>query len=76
MLDFLSHLATPAIIHVDMSEAEIDLEFEKMMLRSTATSEFVNGHIDAEDFIEALDASGVHIDGALRDWSYGKSFMS
>jgi hypothetical protein len=75
MPDLALHLATPAIITADMSEAEIQIEFEKMMLRSTATSEFVNGNIDAEDFVEALDAGGVHIDAALRDWSYGMTFM-
>lgn len=75
MTDLALHLATPAIITADMSEAEIQIEFEQMLLRSTATSEFVHGNIDAEDFIEALDAGGVHIDAALRDWSYGLSFM-
>lgn len=75
MTDLALHLATPAIITADMSEAEIQIEFEKMLLRSTVTSEFVNGNIDTEDFIEALDAGGVHIDAALRDWSYGLSFM-
>jgi hypothetical protein len=75
MPDLALHLATPAIITADMSESEVRYEFEKMMLRSTATSEFVNGNIDAEDFVEALDAGGVHIDAALRDWSYGMTFM-
>ncbi len=75
MSNLALHLATPAIITADMSESELRFEFEKMMLRSTATSEFVNGNIDAEDFIEALDAGGVHIDAALRDWSYGMTFM-
>jgi hypothetical protein len=75
MSDLALHLATPAIITADMSEAEIQIEFEKMMLRSTATSEFVNGNIDAEDFVEALDAGGVHIDAALRDWSHGLTFL-
>jgi hypothetical protein len=75
MSNLALHLATPAIITADMSDAEIQIEFEKMMLRSTATSEFVNGNIDAEDFVEALDAGGVHIDAALRDWSYGMTFM-
>jgi hypothetical protein len=75
MPDLVTHFATPAILTADMSEAEIDLEFEKMMLRSVATSEFIKGNIDAEDFVEALDAGGVHIDAALRDWSYGMTFM-
>jgi hypothetical protein len=75
MPDLALHLATPAIVTADMSEAEVQYEFEKMMLRSTATSEFVAGNIDAEDFVEALDAGGVHIDAALRDWSYGMTFM-
>jgi hypothetical protein len=75
MSDLALHLATPAIITADMSELEVQYEFEKMMLRSTATSEFVNGNIDAEDFVEALDAGGVHIDAALRDWSHGMTFM-
>jgi hypothetical protein len=75
MPDLALHLATPAIITADMSESELRIEFEKMMLRSTATSEFVNGNIDAEDFVEALDAGGVHIDAALRDWSHGMTFM-
>jgi hypothetical protein len=75
MSDFALHLATPAIITADMSEAEIQIEFEKMLLRSTATSEFVKGNIDTEEFVEALDAGGVHIDAALRDWSHGLTFM-
>lgn len=75
MSNLALHLATPAIITADMSDSEVQIEFEKMMLRSTATSEFVAGNIDAEDFVEALDAGGVHIDAALRDWSYGMTFM-
>jgi hypothetical protein len=75
MTDLALHLATPAIITADMSETEIQIEFEQMMLRSTATSEFVNGRIDAECFVDALDAGGVHIDAALRDWSRGLTFM-
>jgi hypothetical protein len=76
MSDLISHFATPAIIHVEMSEHEIGIEFAKMMLRSAATSDFVNGRIGSEDFIEALDAGGVHIDSALSDWSHGRNFMS
>jgi hypothetical protein len=75
MSNLALHLATPAIITAEMSEAEIQIEFEKMLLRSTATAEFVQGNIDVEDFVEALDAGGVHIDTALRDWSHGMTFM-
>jgi hypothetical protein len=35
MTDLALHLATPAIITADMSETEIQIEFEQMMLRST-----------------------------------------
>jgi hypothetical protein len=75
MSDLALHLATPLIITPEMSESEFRYEFEKMMMRSTATAEFVAGRIDPEDFVEALDAGGVHIDAALKDWSYGLTFM-
>jgi hypothetical protein len=76
MSDLLTHFSTPAIITADMSESDLEIEVARMMLRSTATAEFVAGRIDAEDFIEALDAGGVHIDAALRNWGYGLTFMN
>jgi hypothetical protein len=70
------HLATPMIITRQMSDSELEIEFQQMLLRSTATSEFVTGKIDSEEFIECLDACGVSIDAALRDWSQGCSYMA
>lgn len=75
MPDLAIHLATPIIVTPEMSGAEFEYEFERMMMRSTATAEFVAGRIDTEDFIEALYDGGVHIDAALRDWSHGMTFM-
>jgi hypothetical protein len=75
MSDLALHLATPIIVTPDMSAAEFEYEFQRMLMRSTATSEFVAGRIDSEDFIEALYDGGVHIDAALREWSHGGTFM-
>lgn len=75
MSNLLTHFATPAILTTEMSEAEIDFEFAKMMLRSTATADFVNGHIEADEFLEALYYGGVHVDEAVDTWSSQSSFL-
>lgn len=73
--NFLTHLATPMIIHADMNESEFKYEFARMQARQAATAEFVSGELDPEDFFEVLADSGVCVDTALRDWSRGLSYM-
>ena len=60
------HLATPMIITADMSEADLEIEFQKMLLRSTATSEFVQGKIDSEEF-DSLDEENILDDEVLNE---------
>ncbi|WP_310483832.1 hypothetical protein [Chamaesiphon sp. VAR_48_metabat_403] len=72
---FDDYLATPIIIYPQMDEAEFKYEFERMRSREAATTEFVTGQIDAEDFLEVLSECGTSIDDALSDWKNGISYM-
>jgi hypothetical protein len=68
-------LATPIIIHKHMDDAELQYELELMQLRSKATSEFVAGRLEYEDFLDALETCGTDIDAALKTWSSGLSYL-
>lgn len=75
MLNLALHLATPFIITAQMDEDEFKYEFAKMMLRSTATEEFVAGRIDESDFLETLAECGEDIDAALAGWESGRTLL-
>jgi hypothetical protein len=69
--DLPLYLATPAIITKTMCDEEVQFEFDRMMLRSTATKEFVEGRITHDDFIDALILGGVHVDSTMKNWDEG-----
>ncbi len=72
----MEFLATPLIIHAEMDEAAFLYELARMRVREAATAEFVAGEIEVDDFLDALQDSGVDVDDALKTWSSGQSFMS
>jgi hypothetical protein len=72
-MDFLS---TPLIIHAEMDEAAFQYELARMRVREAATAEFVAGEIEVDDFLDALQDSGIDVDDALKTWGSGQSYMS
>ena len=68
-------LATPIILTADMNEAEFAYEFQRMRLRSQATSEFVAGRLEVEDYFEALHEGGVDPFQLCDLWSNGQFLM-
>jgi hypothetical protein len=68
-------LTTPIIVTSEMDESTFLQEFEKMKIRQEATSEFVAGNLDVEDFLEILDTAGVDVDEAGVSWRDGISFV-
>lgn len=72
----MDFLATPLIIHAEMDEAAFRYELARMRVRQAATAEFVAGEIEVDDFLDALQDSGIDVDDALKTWSSGRSYMS
>jgi hypothetical protein len=69
------HFATPLIITKAMDEAEFKYEWERMRLRSQATSEFLAGSIELDVFFEALHEGGVDPFQAADDWASGLTYL-
>lgn len=69
------HFATPIIVTKDMDEAEFKFEWERMKMRSQATSEFLQGTIDLDEFFEALHDGGVDPFLATDDWASGLTYL-
>lgn len=72
----MDFLATPLIIHAEMDETAFQYELARMRVREAATAEFVAGEIEVDDFLDALQDSGIDVDDALKTWSSGQSYMS
>jgi hypothetical protein len=72
----MEFLATPLIIHTEMDEAAFQYELARMRVREAATAEFVAGEIEVDDFLDALQDSGIDVDDALKTWSSGQSYMN
>lgn len=69
------HFATPLIITAEMDEAEFKYEWERMKLRSQATSEFLQGNIELDEFFHALDVGGVDPFQCADDWTSGLTYL-
>jgi hypothetical protein len=69
-------LSTPLVIVPDMSLADLGREVDLMLLRSMATAEFLEGTIDAYDWLDTLAECEYDVDTAIRDWTNGVNYMS
>lgn len=67
--------ATPAIYLSDMNEQEWQFELDRMLVRSFATRDFVNGKLSPDDYLDLLDETGVDPIGATSDWEQGISYL-
>lgn len=67
--------ATPAIYFPDMNDPEWQFELDRMMVRSFATRDFVNGILAPDDFLDLLDETGVDPIGAASAWEQGISYL-
>jgi hypothetical protein len=59
-----------------MSLVDLEREVELMLLRSMATAEFIEGTIDAYDWLDTLAECDYDVDTAVRDWTNGVNYMS
>jgi hypothetical protein len=64
------------VIVPDMSLVDLEREVNLMLIREMATAEFLDGTIDAYDWLDTLDECGYDVDAAVRDWTNGASYMS
>ncbi|WKT80723.1 hypothetical protein QYC27_10545 [Thermosynechococcus sp. PP45] len=74
----LEHLfAVPAIWYPWMNEEEWEEEVRRMLTRSKATHDFIDGKIDPEDFACVLAETGVAEPYELASrWEEGFSFLT
>jgi hypothetical protein len=76
MLDLALQLAVPIIVTAEMTEADFAVELAAMQLRSAATADFIDGEIDAGEWLDVLDGCGIEVASAVRDWTDGINYMS
>ena len=75
MSGFERALATPIVITKDMNEAEFAFEFARMQMRSQATSEFVAGRLEVDEYFECLHEGGVDPFQLCDIWKTGQTLM-
>lgn len=63
----LTLLSTPGIWYPGQLPEEFDNEVELMLQRSLASRDLINGQLDAETFLDFLDAQGLDIHLMLDD---------
>lgn len=71
----ISAAATPLIILPDMSESDIDAEWDAMVRRSKAMDEFLDGEISFSEYSEFLDHDGIDIPEYLDQWEENLDFI-
>ena len=69
-------LATPLVIVPDMTLVDLEREVNLMLIRELATAEFLDGTIDAYDWLDTLSECEYDVDVAMRDWTNGINYMS
>lgn len=75
-IDSLTSLtATPIIITNNMSDEELEYEYELMKVRSQAAKELIEGQITVDDYLDTLAECEVNVDDALDCWVSGGSLM-
>lgn len=66
----MNNLATPAIWYPGQSNEEFEEEIKLMMLRTQATSDFLQGRIAADSFLDFVDEAGFDVfDLAENTWN-------
>lgn len=52
---------TPAIWYPGQDDLEFEEELEAMLFRANATSDFLNGNLDADGFLDFLNQQGYDV---------------
>lgn len=68
-------LATPALFLPGMNQEEWEYELGRMLDRSLATRDFLDGKITPDEFEQALDQFGVDPHQAAADWNEGIYYL-
>lgn len=68
-------LATPMIITGEACEAQLAYEWERMIVRSRATTEMLAGEIEYDTYTDIMDEYGVDIVDAQKQWADNQSFL-
>ena len=64
----MNNLSTPAIWYPGQTSEEFEEELKLMVLRSQATSDFLQGRIAADDFLDFLNDAGFDVFDLAQNW--------
>jgi hypothetical protein len=73
-MDKQSLLETPAIWLPEMSQSDWEKEVERMIIRTYATRDFLEGTISFDEFEEVLDFTGLDPIKCNEDWVNGTTY--
>lgn len=59
---------TPAIWYPGQSDSDFELEVDLMLIRAQITSDFLNGNIPPDTFLDFLDQQGFDVFELAEDW--------
>lgn len=74
-LDLDDFLAIPALWTPGMSEEQWQQELDRMLLRSQATQQFVDGTLSPDDFADVLAETGCNPHEVAELWEDGVSLL-
>lgn len=74
-LDPQQLLATPALFLPGMEQEEWEYEVNRMVDRSFATRDFLDGKLTPDEYEQALDQYGVDPRQAADDWESGIYYL-
>ena len=71
----LIEFETPAIWTPGMDDEEREFELDRMLARSLATKDWLEGRLSTADWMDCMDHYGVNILQAATDWNQGISYI-
>ncbi|MGF1481255.1 MAG: hypothetical protein ACFB4I_17525 [Cyanophyceae cyanobacterium] len=71
----LIEFETPAIWTPNMDDEEREFELDRMLARSLATKDWLEGRLNTADWMDCMDYYGVDILQAAQDWNQGISYI-
>lgn len=75
MMDVDSLIATPMIWTPEMGQEEAEHEINRMLERSRVASEFLQGNLSLEDYLDCLNDHKIAVEDCVEDWLNGVSYV-
>lgn len=60
--------STPLIVLPDMTDEDIDREWNAMVERSRSMSAFLDGNMPIDEYFDRLEADGIEIESYIDGW--------